>query len=71
LGLDDGASNALRQVLSAYVAAHGRYPQVGTLLDLLDGTEASLAALEQALAAAGRLAAHERALRSLARGDDA
>jgi hypothetical protein len=70
-GLDDGASNALRQVLSAYVAAHGRYPEVGTLLDLLDGTEASLAALEHDLAAAGRLATHERALRSLARGDDA
>ncbi|WP_406287001.1 hypothetical protein [Embleya sp. NBC_00896] len=71
IGLADGASNVLRQVLAAHVAAHGRYPEVGTLLDLLDGTEAALAALEQALRAADRFAEHERALRAMARGDDA
>ncbi|MFI6979429.1 hypothetical protein ACIBSV_12690 [Embleya sp. NPDC050154] len=68
--LAEGASNALRQVLGAYVAGHGRYPEVGTLLDLLDGAEAALAALERALRAADRYAEHERALRAMARGDD-
>jgi len=70
LGIADGASNALRQVLGAYVAAHGDYPRIGTLLDLLDGTEAALDDLERALRAADRHAEHERALRVLARGDD-
>ncbi|GCD96401.1 hypothetical protein EHYA_04086 [Embleya hyalina] len=70
LGLGEGASNALRQVLGAYVAGHERYPDVGTLLDLLDGTEAALVALEEALRAAGRYPEHERALRAMARGDD-
>ncbi|MGC0414663.1 hypothetical protein [Embleya sp. AB8] len=70
IGLGEAAGNALRQVLGAHVAGHGRYPEVGTLLDLLDGAEHALEALAEALRAADRYTEHERALRMLARGDD-
>ncbi|MBY8888898.1 ATP-binding protein [Streptomyces sp. PTM05] len=67
------AATALSQVLGPYRAAHGRFPSVTELRELLEGGAAAIAALREALDAAGEhgwvreLAARER--QSGRRGD--
>ncbi|MFJ5099737.1 ATP/GTP-binding protein [Streptomyces sp. NPDC088554] len=48
------AAAALAQLLGPYHAAHGRFPAVPDLRELLDGAPAALAALRAALGAAGQ-----------------
>ncbi|NDZ83874.1 ATP/GTP-binding protein, partial [Streptomyces sp. SID10853] len=47
------AATALAQLLGPYLAAHGRFPSVPDLRELLDGVPAALATLREALDAAG------------------
>jgi hypothetical protein len=47
------ATTALSQLLGPYAAAHGRFPSVPELRELLDGTRYAYAALRDALDAAG------------------
>ncbi|WP_455355655.1 ATP-binding protein [Streptomyces sp. SYSU K217416] len=47
------AATALAQLLGPYRAAHGRFPSVPELRELLDGVPAALAALREALDAGG------------------
>ncbi|WTR18984.1 ATP-binding protein [Streptomyces sp. NBC_00138] len=67
------AATAIAQVLGPFAAAHGRFPAVSELRELLDGTAHAFAALRDALDAAGahsmvrELAARER---EAARPDD-
>ncbi|WP_438828542.1 ATP-binding protein [Streptomyces hesseae] len=53
---DDGrrAATALAQLLGPFRAAHGRFPAVPELRDLLDGSAAATGALRTALAARGQ-----------------
>lgn len=67
----DGARAALQQAISAYVAGYGHHPAIAVLLDLLDGHTDAIDALRAELARAGREAEFERALRTLARADEA
>ncbi|SCD58935.1 hypothetical protein GA0115240_11569 [Streptomyces sp. DvalAA-14] len=48
-----GATTALAQILGPYATAHGRFPSVAELRELLDGTAHAYAALRDALGAAG------------------
>lgn len=57
------AATALAQLLGPFHAAHGRFPSVPELRELLDGTPAALAALRSALEARG--AAAQAQLREL------
>ncbi|MEU1790243.1 ATP-binding protein [Streptomyces sparsogenes] len=50
------AATALAQLLGPYRAAHGRFPSVPELRELLDGSKAAVGALREALAAAGQSA---------------
>ncbi|WP_404817189.1 ATP-binding protein [Streptomyces thermolineatus] len=66
---DDGTAGpgrrghtVLAQLLGPFHAAHGRYPGVRELRELLDGAPAALAALRDALSAAGANPAHLREL---------
>jgi hypothetical protein len=54
-GRDDvrRAATALSQIIGPFRAAHGRYPAVPELRELLDGTPHAFAALREALDAAG------------------
>lgn len=67
------AQTALSQILGAFHAAHGRFPGVAELRELLDGAPAAFAALRTALDDAGAHA-HQRdleaRLRQSGRGDD-
>ncbi|WP_406153591.1 ATP/GTP-binding protein [Streptomyces sp. NBC_01023] len=47
------AATALAQLLGPYLAAHGRFPSVPDLRELLDGVPAALATLREALDAGG------------------
>ncbi|MEU7106713.1 ATP/GTP-binding protein [Streptomyces sp. NPDC046215] len=47
------AATALAQILGPYHAAHGRFPSVPELRELLDGSAAAVGALRAVLAAAG------------------
>lgn len=67
----DGARAALQQAISAYVAGHGHHPTIAALLDLLDGHVDAIDALRAALVRADRETEFERALRTLARADEA
>ncbi|MEU3755236.1 ATP/GTP-binding protein [Streptomyces olivoreticuli] len=48
------AATALAQILGPYRAAHGRFPSVPELRELLDGSATAVGALRDALAAAGQ-----------------
>nr|WP_116214154.1 ATP/GTP-binding protein [Streptomyces olivoreticuli] len=48
------AATALAQILGPYRAAHGRFPSVPELRELLDGSAAAVGALRDALSAAGQ-----------------
>nr|WP_190022191.1 ATP-binding protein [Streptomyces hiroshimensis] len=48
------AATALAQILGPYRAAHGRFPSVPELRELLDGTPAAVASLRAALTDAGQ-----------------
>ncbi|MEU9795404.1 ATP-binding protein [Streptomyces sparsogenes] len=50
------AATALAQLLGPYRAAHGRFPSVPELRELLDGSKAAVGALREALDAAGQSA---------------
>ncbi|MES4907561.1 MULTISPECIES: ATP-binding protein [unclassified Streptomyces] len=50
------AATALAQLLGPYRAAHGRFPSVPELRELLDGSKAAISALREALDAAGQSA---------------
>ncbi|MGW3568264.1 ATP-binding protein [Streptomyces sp. NPDC000941] len=50
------AGTALAQLLGPYRAAHGRFPSVPELRELLDGSKAAVGALREALDAAGQSA---------------
>ncbi|WP_436787137.1 hypothetical protein [Yinghuangia sp. YIM S10712] len=69
--LRDGARTALHHAISAHLAAYGQHPAMAALLDLLDGHPETIEALREALASVGRDAEFERALRTLARADEA
>ncbi|MFI9205895.1 ATP/GTP-binding protein [Streptomyces sp. NPDC053048] len=55
------AATALAQLLGPYRAAHGRFPSVPELRELLDGSSAALGALRDVLAAGG----HDALVREL------
>lgn len=50
------AATALAQLLGPYRAAHGRFPSVPELRELLDGSKVAVSALREALDAAGQSA---------------
>ncbi|MFJ9522745.1 ATP-binding protein [Kitasatospora sp. NPDC101801] len=70
----ESARAALQQTVGPFHAAHGRYPGVRELRELLGGEPKSWAALRQALADADRLTAHQADLqhreRQHGRADD-
>ncbi|MGD9481694.1 ATP-binding protein [Streptomyces sp. TRM70308] len=61
------AAAALAQVLGPYQAAHGRFPALRALRDLLDGNPVAVAALREALDAAGEFG-QQRELDARTRG---